>query len=51
MASWPHGNKFIVRFQFNITNKPSGQRMRMEEMGLYMVENGKIVNGDGSDVF
>ena len=40
---WPHGNRFIVGFQFDVTNKPSGQRMKMEEMGLYTVENGKIV--------
>ena len=40
---WPNGNKFIVGFQFDITNKPSGRRFTMEEMGLYTVENGKIV--------
>ena len=40
---WPHGNRFIVGFQFEVTNKPSGQRMKMEEMGLYTVENEKIV--------
>ena len=40
---WPHGNKFIVGFQFDITNKPSGRRFTMEEMGLYTVENGMIV--------
>ena len=40
---WPHGDKFIVGFQFDITNKPSGRRFTMEEMGLYTVENGKIV--------
>ena len=40
---WPHGNKFIVGFQYDVTNKPSGQRMKMEEMGLFTVENGKIV--------
>ncbi len=40
---WPHGNRFIVGFQFDVTNKPSGQRMKMDEVGLYTVENGKIV--------
>ena len=40
---WPHGDKFIVGFQFDVTNKPSGRRMKMEEMGLFTVENGKIV--------
>lgn len=40
---WPHGNRFIVGFQIDMTNKPSGQRMQLDEVGLYIVENGKIV--------
>ena len=40
---WPLDDKFIVGFKFDVTNKPSGQRMTMEEMGLYSVQNGKIV--------
>ncbi|MGD9815312.1 MAG: SnoaL-like domain-containing protein [Hyphomonadaceae bacterium] len=40
---WPHGDRFIVGFQFDVTNKPSGQRMQMDEVGLYTVKNGKIV--------
>ena len=40
---WPHGNRFIVGFNYEVTNKPSGQRMHMEEAALYTVENGKIV--------
>jgi ketosteroid isomerase-like protein len=40
---WPHGDRFIVGFKLDVTNKPSGQRMTMEEMGLYTVANGKIV--------
>ncbi len=40
---WPHGNRFVVGFQYDVTNKPSGQRMKMDEVGLYTVENGKIV--------
>lgn len=40
---WPLDDKFIVGFKFEVTNKPSGRRMMMEEMGLYSVENGKIV--------
>ncbi|UUZ76417.1 nuclear transport factor 2 family protein [Polaromonas sp. P1(28)-13] len=40
---WPHGNRFIVGFQYDVTNKPSGRRMRMDEAGLYTIENGKIV--------
>lgn len=40
---WPHGNRFIVGFQVEVTFKPSGQRMAMDEVGLYTVEKGKIV--------
>ena len=40
---WPHADRFIVGFQYDVTNKPSGQRMKMDEVGLFTVENGKIV--------
>jgi ketosteroid isomerase-like protein len=40
---WPHDDRFIVGFQYDVTNKPSGQRMKMDEVGLYTVKNGKIV--------
>jgi ketosteroid isomerase-like protein len=40
---WPHDDRFIVGFQYDVTNKPSGQRMQMDEVGLYTVRNGKIV--------
>ena len=40
---WPHGDQFIVGFQYEVTHKPSGKRIKMEEMGLYTVEGGKIV--------
>ena len=39
----PHGNRFIIGLQVDVTFKPTDQRMTMEEMGLYTVENGKIV--------
>ena len=40
---WPHDDRFIVGFQYDLTNKPSGQRMKMDEVGLYQIRNGKIV--------
>ena len=40
---WPHDDKFILGFKYDITNKPSGQRMQMDEMALYHVAHGKIV--------
>ena len=39
---YPNGDRFAVRFAFDITNKPSGKRMQMDEVGLFTVENGKI---------
>jgi ketosteroid isomerase-like protein len=40
---WPHGDRFIVRFTYDITNKPSGRRMQMDETALFTVADGKIV--------
>jgi ketosteroid isomerase-like protein len=39
---YPNGNRFAVRFVFDVTNKPSGKRLSMDEIGLFTVENGKI---------
>ncbi len=40
---WPHDERFIVGFEYDVTHKPSGQRMKMDEAALYTVKNGKIV--------
>ena len=40
---WPHDERFVVGFQFDVTNKPSGTRMKLDEVGLYTTKNGKIV--------
>ena len=41
---WPNGDQFIVRFKYDITSKPQGnKRSTMDEVGLYTVENGKVV--------
>lgn len=40
---WPHGNRFIVRFTYDITHKPSGNRFTMDEAALFTVEGEKIV--------
>lgn len=37
-----HGDQFAVRFHLDVTAKESGQRMQMEEIGLYTVRDGKI---------
>jgi ketosteroid isomerase-like protein len=40
---WPHGDRFIVRFAYDVTNKPSGRRFKLDEAALLTVEGGKIV--------
>jgi ketosteroid isomerase-like protein len=38
-----NGNQFAVRFTIDVTTKADGKRMQMQEVGLYTVKNGKIV--------
>jgi len=37
-----HGNQFLVRFTIDLTPK-GGERRTMDELGLYTVANGRIV--------
>jgi hypothetical protein len=39
---YPNDNRFAVRFKFDVTNKLNGRRIKMDEVGLFTVENGKI---------
>src|SRR4051812_6716916 len=44
---WPHGDRFIVRFTYDITAKAgpfAGKRFTMDEAALYTVQNGKITH-------
>ena len=46
MGPWPHGDRFIVHFKFDVTAKTgpmAGKRMQMDEAALYTVRDGKIV--------
>ena len=36
-------DQFVVRFNLDVTFKPTGERSQMEEVGLYTVKNGKVV--------
>jgi ketosteroid isomerase-like protein len=38
-----NGDKFMLRFSMDVTNKESGQRIQMDENALYTVQEGKIV--------
>jgi len=35
-------DQFAVRFKYDLTAKATGERVTMEEVGLYTVKNGKI---------
>jgi ketosteroid isomerase-like protein len=37
-------DKFAVVFDMDITNKPTGKRMKMTEVAVYTVTDGKIVH-------
>jgi ketosteroid isomerase-like protein len=37
-----NGHQFTVRFAMDVTTKETGQRMQMQEVGLYTVKDGKI---------
>ena len=39
---FPHDDRFAVRFEYDVTNKPSGKRFVMKEVGLFNTKNGKI---------
>ena len=40
---WPHGdNKFAVQFSYDVTFKPQSQRMQMNEIAVYEVQDGKV---------
>lgn len=40
---FPNGDRFAVRFVYDITFKPENKRFTMEEVALYTVANDKIV--------
>lgn len=40
---FPHGDdRFAVVYRYDVTHKPSGQRMQMDEVAIYRVAGGKI---------
>jgi SnoaL-like domain len=43
---FPNGERFAVIYEFDVTPKTgpmAGRRMKMEEVGLYTVQGGKVV--------
>ena len=39
---WVNGDQFVVRFTIDQTVKATGERLRMDEVGLYTIRDGKI---------
>jgi ketosteroid isomerase-like protein len=39
---WPHGDQFALKFWIDVTPR-DGARMQMDEIGLYTVRDGRIV--------
>lgn len=40
---YPHGDdRFALHFNYDVTNKPSGQRTQMDEVAVFTVRDGKI---------
>lgn len=40
---WVNGDQFTVRFTMDVTNKDSGERFKMDEIALYTIEDGRII--------
>lgn len=40
---FPHGDQFAVIYNMDVTEKESGTRFVMEEVGVYTVKDGRIV--------
>ncbi len=38
-----HSDKFSVHFKYDVTNKESQKRFKMQEIALYTTSNGKVV--------
>ena len=39
---YPHDDRFAVRFLMDVTNKQSGERRTVDEVGIFTVRDGKI---------
>lgn len=38
-----NGDQFVVRFTIDLTARETGQRMQLDEVGLYTLKDGKVV--------
>jgi len=40
---WVNGDQFAVRYEIDATNRESGERIQMDEIAVYTVRDGRIV--------
>ena len=40
---FPLGDRFAIHFKYDATEKKNQKRMKMDEVGIYTVKNGKII--------
>jgi hypothetical protein len=40
---YPHGNRFAVMFDYDVTPRAGGERFHMKEIALYTLEGDKII--------
>ena len=40
---YPHDGRFALHFKYDVTPKQTGTRITLDELGLFTVQNGKIV--------
>jgi hypothetical protein len=44
MGPYINGDQFAVGFQLNVTNRQSGERRKLEEIGVYTVKDDRIIH-------
>jgi SnoaL-like domain len=40
---YPHDDRFVLHFKYDVTPKQTKKRITLDEVGLFTVQNGKIV--------
>ena len=41
---FPNGDEFCIYYDFDVTQRASGHRFHMKEVGVYKVEGGKVIH-------
>ncbi len=43
---FPHHDRFAVAFRTDVTHRPSQKRIALDEIGVYTVQDGKIIRAE-----